>query len=57
LLTILNHSYGQSLSIRTQQDNRADEALSLGELANLYNGLNRPEQAVDYYQRTAALRT
>ncbi len=48
-------AYRQSLSIKTQQGNRAGEAASLGELANLYDDWNRPEQAVDYFQRAAAL--
>ncbi len=48
-------AYRQSLSIKTQQDNRAGEASSLNQLATLYNFWNRPEQAVDYYQRATAL--
>lgn len=48
-------AYRQSLSIKTQQGKRAGEASSLGESANLYDDWNRPEQAVDYYQRAAVL--
>ncbi len=43
----------ESLAIKAQQGNRADEATSLGELANLYLVWNRPEQAVEYYRRAA----
>jgi tetratricopeptide (TPR) repeat protein len=41
------------LSIEVQRGNRAGEASSLGELGNLYDDWNRPEQAVEFYRQAA----
>ena len=46
-------AYRQSLSIKSQQGNKADEAMSLSELGNLYNEWNRPEQAVSFFRQAA----
>jgi tetratricopeptide (TPR) repeat protein len=47
------HAYRQSLAINVQQQNRADEAKSLGELGNLYNDMERWEDAVTFSRQAA----
>lgn len=44
-------AHRQSLAIRSQRNNKADEASSLGELGNLYRVWNRLEDAVNFYQQ------
>ena len=47
-------AYRRSLEIKTQSNNRAGQASSLGQLGNLYNDkLNRPEEAVTFYRQAA----
>ncbi|UJS24420.1 tetratricopeptide repeat protein [Thiothrix winogradskyi] len=48
-------AYRQSLSIESQQGNKAGEASSLGELGNLYNDWNRPEQAVSFFRQAVGI--
>ncbi|QTR49929.1 CHAT domain-containing tetratricopeptide repeat protein [Candidatus Thiothrix anitrata] len=48
-------AYRQSLSISSQQSNRAGEACSLNELGNLYYEWNRSEKAVDFYWQAATI--
>jgi len=50
-------AYKKSLTIAIQQKDRAGEAISLGELANLYKIWGRPEQTVDYYRQAADIFT
>jgi tetratricopeptide (TPR) repeat protein len=46
-------AYRQALAISVQQKNLAGEASSLGELGNLYDGMERLEEAVNFYRQAA----
>ncbi|MDQ7090516.1 MAG: tetratricopeptide repeat protein [Methylococcales bacterium] len=45
--------HGQSLAIKSQLGNKAGEAISLGELGNLYAAWGRLEQAIVFYRQAA----
>jgi tetratricopeptide (TPR) repeat protein len=46
-------AYRQSLAIKVQQQNRAGEASSLGELGTLYDQMGRLEDAATFYRQAA----
>jgi tetratricopeptide (TPR) repeat protein len=49
-------AYNQSLAITVRLGNQAEQARTLGQLGNLYDdGLQRPEEAVAFYQRAAEI--
>jgi tetratricopeptide (TPR) repeat protein len=49
-------AYNQSLAIKVRLGNKAGQASTLGQLGNLYDGdLQRPEEAVAFYQRAAEI--
>jgi tetratricopeptide (TPR) repeat protein len=51
-------AYRRSLEISTQNNDRAGQARSLGQLGNLYDdNLNRPEEAVNFYRQAADIYT
>lgn len=47
------HAYRQSLALKVQQQDRAGEANTLLELGNLYNDMERPEEAVTFSRQAA----
>jgi tetratricopeptide (TPR) repeat protein len=46
-------AYRQALAMRVQQQDRAGEAATLGELGTLYAGMGRSEEAVAFYRQAA----
>ncbi len=53
---LAEQAYNQSLAISVRLGNQADQAMTLGQLGNLYGTLlQRPEEAVAFYQRAVEL--
>jgi tetratricopeptide (TPR) repeat protein len=55
-LEAAEEAYNQSLAIKVRLGNKAGQASTLGQLGNLYaDDLQRPEEAVAFYQRVAEI--